>query len=196
MEHAGTHRIPRSVLILAAVISAVMGLAAPVAARESVDPGSLNPPLPGFLNPHCGWAGGGVICAVDRTLTVTDAPTGIFCAGAELLESSDRHVFGQRFYDVDLNLVELRFREQIEGMLFIPNGASVRWTGTDTGVQTLTVPGDRSTGVLTNSGANIHLYPADGRSIALAGRTTENLDTGDFFTVGNNASVDFCELLT
>ena len=196
MEQGGTHRIPRSVLILTAVISAVMALVAPAAARESVDPSSLNPQLPGFLNPECGWAGEGVICAVDRTFTVTDAPTGIFCDGPEVLESSDRHVFGQRFYDADLDLVELRFTEQIEGVLFVPEGGSVRWTGTDHGVQTLTVPGDRGTGVLTNSGANIHLYPEDGRSIALAGRTTENLDTGDFFAVGNPASADFCDLLS
>ena len=70
------------------------------------------------------------------------------------------------------------------------------WTGTDFGVRKLSIPGDRSTGTGTSGGAYIHLYPSDGGSIPLSGRTTENFDTGDFSLVGRelNFSFDFCDL--
>ena len=72
----------------------------------------------------------------------------------------------------------------------------VRWTGTDLGIQTLRVPGDPSTGTGINSGALIHLYLADGRSITIAGRTIEDFDTGAYVQVGSNAGgVDFCALI-
>jgi hypothetical protein len=182
-------------LVVTVASTVAMAVAVPVEARSWVDPATLNPPIPDFVNPHCGWSGGQVICSVDRTFTITDAPTGILCDGGELLESSDRHVFGQRFYNADLYLTELRFLEQIEGVLYIPGVGSVRWTGTDTGIQTLSVPGDRSTGIGINSGANLHFYPSGGGSIVLAGRTTENFDTGDFFATGSNPQFDLCALL-
>jgi hypothetical protein len=129
--------------------------------------------------------------------TVTDAQTGIFCNGGELLESSDRSVAGQRVYDTDLNLTERRFRERIDGVLYVAEtGASVRWTGTDTGIQVMTVPGDRSTGVLTSSGAFIHLCLNDGRSISLAGRVTEDFDSGESRVVGANTAFDLCDALS
>jgi hypothetical protein len=195
MQHLPRWRRIRHASLTFAALLVALALAAPVAARTMVDPSTLNPPIPTTSNPICGWSGKQVICSSDRTFSVVDAGTGIFCGGDEVLESSDRHVFGNRFFDANLELNEVRFLEQIDGYLFIPDGGSIHWTGTDYGVQKLSVPGDRSTGVITNSGANIHLYPADGGSIALSGRTTESFDTGDFFSVGNNPDVHLCDLL-
>jgi len=194
-EHRGSW-VRRIGLVVTVASTVAMAVAAPVQARSWVDPATLHPPIPDFVNPHCGWSGGQVICSVDRTFTVTGSPTGILCDGGEVLESSDRRVFGQRFYNADLYLTELRFLEQIEGVLYIPGVGSVRWTGTDTGIQTLSVPGDRSTGNLVNSGAGIHLYPSEGGSIVLAGRTTESFDTGAFFATGSNPQFDLCALLS
>jgi hypothetical protein len=188
-------RIRHAALIVAMLLVAGLAVAAPVAARTIVDPSTLNPPIPPTSNPVCGWSGDQVICSSDRTFSVVDSETGIVCDGNEVLESSDRHVFGQRLYNANLDLVEIRFVEEIDGSLFVPGGASIHWTGTDRGVQQLSVPGDRSTGVLVNSGAGIHLYPAGGGSIALSGRTTESFDTGDFFSVGNDPDFSFCALL-
>ena len=194
--HRTTARLRRVGLVVIGVLTCATSLTMPVAAREAVDPSTLNPPLPDSTNPQCGWSGRQVICAYAFSFTVTDAPTGIFCEGGELLESSDRSVAGQRIYDAHLDLTERRFRERIEGVLYVAEtGASVRWTGTDTGIQVLSVPGDRSTGVLTSSGANIHLSLQDGGSISLAGRTTEDFDTGDFRSVGADTGFDFCDAL-
>jgi len=190
-------RLRRLELAVFGALISVAALATPVAAREAVDPSTLNPPPPDFINADCGWSGQQVLCSFAYSFTVTDAETGIFCDGGQLLESSERSVAGQRIYDGDLNLIERRFREQIDGVLFVPEtGASVRWTGTDTTIQVLSVPGDRSTGVATNSGASIHLYLNDGRSISLAGRLIENLDNGDFEVVGANAGYDLCDALS
>lgn len=189
-------RIGHAALVVTTLLAAGLAVAAPVAARTAVDPSTLNPPIPETSNPVCGWSGKQVICSTDRTFDVVDSGTGIVCGEDEVLESSHRHVFGQRLYDAQLNLVEIRFVEDIEGVLFIPDGGSIRWTGTDRGVQKLSVPGDRGTGVLTNSGTNIHLFPTGGGSIALAGRTSESFDTGDFFAVGNNPDISLCALLS
>ncbi|HEX5827765.1 MAG TPA: hypothetical protein VFY23_09615 [Candidatus Limnocylindrales bacterium] len=183
-------------LVVAGVLISASSLALPVAAQEAIDPGTLNPPPPDFINPECGWAGQQVICSFGYEFTVTDATTGIFCGGGEVLESSDRSVTGQRLYDDDLNMTGRRFRERIDGVLYVAEtGASVRWTGTDTGIEVLSVPGDRSTGVRTNSGAIIHLYLDDGGSVALAGRAIEDLDTGDLQVVGANTTYDLCDAL-
>jgi hypothetical protein len=189
-------RIRHANLIVTVLLAAGLVVAAPVAARVAVDPSTLNPPIADFVNPVCGWAGNQVICSTDRTFDVIDAETGIVCDGQDLLETSHRHVFGQRLYNAQLDLVEIRFVEDIEGELFIQDGGSVRWTGTDRGVQTLSVPGDRDTGVLTNSGAWLHFYPTGGGSIALSGRTTESFDTGESFAVGNLPDFDFCALVS
>lgn len=186
----------RHASVLVTILIAGLAAAAPVAAaRPIIDPGTVNPPIPLTSNPRCAWTGQDAMCLTDRTFDVVEAATGIFCGGDEVLEDSHRHVFGRRLYDAQLDLVETRFLEEIDGSLYIPDRGSVRWTGTDYGVQTLSVPGDRSTGIGWNGGAYIHLYPADGGSITLAGRTIENFDTGSFFQVGSSPDFDLCALL-
>ena len=194
VQHVHALRLRRA-LVLAAVAGA-LALPLPVAAREVVDPASLTPPINPAANPTCGWAGSQVICSSELRFTVTDAPTGIVCYGGELLESSERHTSTLRFYDADLLLVKHQFQERIDGILYVAEtGELVRWTGTDTGIQRLAVPGDPGTGTLVNSGAIIHLHLADGRSISIAGRTIEDLETGDVVLRGHNPGVHICDLI-
>ena len=196
MHHTATRLRTLGLAVVGVLISAT-SLAMPVAAREPVDPSTLNPPPPDFINAQCGWSGRQVICSFAYSISSIDVPTGIFCDGGEMLETRNHSLAGQRLYDSSLNLTVRRFREQIDGVLYVAEtGASVHWTGTDTGIEVLSLPGDRSSGVRTNSGANIHLYLNDGRSISLAGRTTENLDSGDFHVVGANTSFDLCSALS
>jgi len=192
--HTTTTRLGRLGLAIAGVLISATSLALPVAAREAVDPGTLNPPPPGFINAECGWSGQQVICAFDYAFHVVDSPTGVVCDGHELLETTDRHVFGRRYYDADLNLVKRDFAERIDGVLYDPQtGVSVHWTGRDQGFETFSVPGDRSTGTRMNTGAIIHVYLDSGRSYMLfAGRTFENVDTGDFEMMGSHPNFDFC----
>jgi hypothetical protein len=192
--HTTTTRLGRLGLAIAGVLISATSLALPVAARETVDPSTLNPPPPDFINPICGWSGKQVICAFDYAFNVVDSPTGVVCDGDELLETTDRHVFGHRYYDADLNLVKRNLAERIDGILYDPQtGVSVHWTGRDQGFETFSVPGDRSTGTRMNTGAIIHVYLDSGRSYMLiAGRTFENVDTGDFEMMGSHPDFDFC----
>jgi hypothetical protein len=189
-------RRARLCLIATVVMTGVLAVASPAAAREAVNPATLTPPQPAYLESTCGWSGLHVMCLSTGSFTVTDAATGIFCSGSELLESSDRYVAGQRIYNANLDLVERRVRERIEGVLYDPaTGRWIRWTGADTGVLTLSIPGDPGSGVGVDSGAILHFYLDNGRSVVVAGRTTENFDTGDFIQVGHDPSFDLCGAL-
>jgi hypothetical protein len=196
LHHAAHSRRARAGIAMLA-LAAALAVPVPAVARQAVDPATLTPAPNPAANPTCGWAGSQVICHSDLRFTVTDAHTGIFCHGGELLESSQRHTNTLRFYNADLLLTKRITQEWIEGILYVAEtGELVRWTGTDTGISTLRVPGDPGTGTGTNSGAIIHLYLADGRSILIAGRTVENFETGDFSEVGSNpGGVDVCALI-
>jgi hypothetical protein len=197
LHHAPHSRRARCGIALLGLV-AILALPLPAVARTTVDPSTLTPPPNPAANPVCGWTGGQVQCLSDLRFTVTDAETGIFCAGGQLLENSDRHTQTHRYYNADLLLTRRITQEWIDGTLYVKEtGETIRWTGTDTGIQTLRVPGDDSTGVGINSGAYIHLYLADGRSITLSGRTIEDLDTGAFSAVGSNPDgVPICDLLS
>jgi hypothetical protein len=193
MLHTAT-RLRRLGLAVVGVLMLAASLAMPAAAREAVDPNTLTPHPPVFVNPTCGWSGKQVICSFDYTFAVVDAPTGVVCNGDELLETTDRQVFGHRYYDADLNLIKRDFAERIDGILYDPHtGVSVHWTGNDQGFDTFSVPGDPSTGTRMNTGAIIHVYLDSGRSYMLfGGRTRENVDTGDFEMMGSHPDFDFC----
>jgi hypothetical protein len=186
------------VAVLGAVIS-LGSMALPVAARESVDPSTLNPAPPPFVNAVCGWSGDQVICSRDYRFTVTHAPTGVICDGDELLETSDRHVFGHSYYDQNLNLTRRDLAERIDGILYNPRtGVAVRWTGDDQGFDYLSTPGDLSTGTSMNVGAILHVYLDSGRSYMFrAGRDWVDKDTGDFKISGarDKFGFDFCQAI-
>jgi hypothetical protein len=195
------HAAPRSLRLRgAAATLALIALAAfplGATARTTVDPSTLTPTPNPAGNPVCGWTGSQIQCLADRSFTVTDADTGISCAGGELLETSQRHIHRHYYYNADRLLTSTITQEWVDGILYVKEtGQLVRWTDTDTGIQSLSVPGDNSTGVGINSGANLHFYPASGGSVLIAGRTIENFDTGAFFQVGSNPNgVDICALI-
>lgn len=192
--HPTARRLRMFGLAVVVVLISATSMAGPVSARGVVDPGTLNPPPPEFINPQCGWSGQQVICAFDYTFTVTDAPTGVVCNGDELLETTDRHVFGHRYYDANLNLIKRNLAERIDGVLSSPaTGVSVHWTGYDQGFETFSTPGDRSTGTRMNTGAIIHVHLDSGRSYMLfAGRAFEDVDTGEFEAMGSHPDFGFC----
>src|SRR3712207_5195554 len=113
-----SRRARGAVAVLA--LAGLLSLPLPAAAREPVDPATLTPAPNPASNPRCGWAGSQVICASELTFTVTDAPTGIFCGGGALLESSERHTQTRRFYNSNLLLTKRITQEWIEGILYVP----------------------------------------------------------------------------
>jgi hypothetical protein len=195
------HHAPRAIrtrtIAVTLTLAALACIPLPVAARETVDPATLTPAPNPAANPICGWSGSQVICRSELRFTVTAAETGIFCDGGQLLESSERHTRTTRTYNSDLLLTKRVTQEWIEGVLYVAEtGEQVRWTGTDSGIATLRVPGDTGTGTFVNVGAIIHLYPAAGPSISLAGRIVEDLDAGTVVAAGGvRRGVDFCDVI-
>ncbi len=200
-------RITRSVIV---VFAATLMLVAPVAAREPVDPNTLNPPPPDFFNASCERLGGGIVCNLAFSdEPVVDVPVTDFC-GIEILISEARSVVGKRFYDADGNLLVRHFRESWVRTLVNPaNGKSLDWLGHDTIIHRLAVPGDDSTGITSVSGTPNRLsIPGGGTVLVDAGHLTVDVATDtvirsggphhfdDYFVNGNlEALQPICDAL-
>src|SRR4051794_19640675 len=106
--------------IASTAVAASLVAPLPAVARDAVDPATLTPAPNPAANPVCGWSGSQVICRSELRFTVTDAETGIFCDGGELLETSQRHTLIERFYNADLLLTRKIAHEWIDGILYVP----------------------------------------------------------------------------
>ena len=163
-------RVARSVMVATA---ATLLLVAPVAAKEPVDPNTLNPPPPAEFNATCERVGSGILCNLAFSdPPFADEPSGIICDGTELLVSQTRSVIGKRFYDRDGNLERRHYREAYAGILTDPTtGRTLDWIAHDTVDHVLAVPGDDTTGTLTISGQGIRVSAPGGRTVLVdAGR--------------------------
>jgi hypothetical protein len=159
---------------LAAV--ATISFASPVAARESVDPSTLNPPPPDFFNATCEHRGQNIVCNLAFSDDpIVDEPSGILCDGTEILFSQNRSVVGKRFYDAASgDLLQRHFREDLNGTLSNPaTGVTLNWIQQDTVIHNLAVPGDVLTGTTTVTGTAMRVFTTGGRTVLSdAGRVT------------------------
>ncbi|HEY3335287.1 MAG TPA: hypothetical protein VGK16_08665 [Candidatus Limnocylindrales bacterium] len=179
------HRAPRQIVV-AAMIAAV-AIAGPVAARETVDPNTLNPAPPDFFNAECYEGAGGTLCTLHFSDDpIVDEPSGIVCGSTELLFSQERSVVGKRTYDGDGNLVQRHFRETLSGTFTNPHtGTSVPWFQHDTIVHDLSVPGDLDSGTIRTTGLLTRVWVPGGGSVLLdAGTILEDSATGDLIHEG------------
>ena len=149
---AALGRITRSVLV---VLAASLVLAAPVAAREPVDPNTLNPPPPPEFNPTCERLGGAIVCDLAFSdPPLFDEPSAIICDGTELLFSQTRSVVGKRIYDADGNLLKRHFREDLAGTYSNPStGQVIGWATHATNIHVLSIPGDLASGISSGAGS-------------------------------------------
>jgi hypothetical protein len=183
-------RIPRRQrlgLVIVAALTSAFAMAGPAAARESVDPGTLNPPPPDFFNAECWEGAGGIVC----TLHFSDdpfvgEPSGIVCDGTELEYSQERSVIGKRYYDADGNLVQRHFREYMSGTFTNPyTHKSLPWVQHDTILQNLSIPGDLASGATKLSGLLTRARLPGGGSILIdAGTILEDSATGELIHAG------------
>lgn len=173
-----------------AVIPAIVGvlaLAAPVAAREPVDPGTLNPAPPDFFNAVCYAGAGGTLCTLHFSDDpIVDEPSGIVCGATELLFSQERSVVGKRTYDAAGNLVQRHFREYMSGTLSNPGtGRSVPWIQHDTVLHDLAEPGNLDSGTIRFTGLTTRVWlPGRGSILIDAGTSLEDAATGDLVHEG------------
>jgi hypothetical protein len=167
---------------LIAALATVLALAAPAAAREPVDPSTLNPAPPAEWDVSCNRQGSGVICDLSfDDPAVVDEPSGIVCGSVELLVSQTRSVVGKRFYDANGDLLVRHFRETIAGSFTNPaTGLVATSVQHDTVIHVLGTPGDLGTGTTSASGLTTRVIGPDGQTILIeAGSSLEDSSTGD-----------------
>ena len=163
-------RLTRSIRLAGLVLGALALSAAPVVARTSVDPTTLNPPPPDFFNAVCDAGAGGTVCTLAFSdPDIVDEPSGIICGNVELLFSQTRSVIGKRFYDADGNLVQRHFRESMGGTFTNANtGKVAMWTQHDTVIHNLAVPGDVATGTINSTGLLTRVWLRGGGTVLTA----------------------------
>jgi hypothetical protein len=179
---------------VALVIGVSLMLAGPVAAREPVDPNTLNPPPPAEFNPTCERIGSRVICDLAFSdPPFASEPSGIICDGTELLISQNRAVVGKRFYDADGNLTRRHFREDFTGTLVNPSsGITLDWVAHNSIVHDLAVPGDVASGITTISGQQIRVFGDAGTVLVDVGHLVVDEATGELLhSSGKHAFDDY-----
>jgi len=130
----------------------------PVFAREPVDPTTLNPPPPPNFNPVCERVGNEIICDIRFSDPVVAEGSGLTCgSGAGAFEPflfQTRSVRGKRYYDENGNLLRRHFQEVFEGTFTNPiTHKAIAFSGSDTHLHVLAVPGDNATGTEAITGS-------------------------------------------
>jgi hypothetical protein len=162
----------------------LLSLVAPTAnaAPESVDPGTLNPPVPAEFNPSCSRTGSHISCRLAFSdPDIPDEASGIICDGTELRDSQSRSVVGKRTYDADGNLLQRHFREYFDGTFTNPDtGRVAGWTANDTVIHNLSTPGDATSGTEKVNGVFMRIFvPGAGTVVNDAGSLIFDEATGD-----------------
>jgi hypothetical protein len=153
---------------------AVFAMALPAAARESIDPSTLNPAPPASWDVSCYREGSGITCDLSFAEDpVVEEPSGIVCGGVELLISQTRSVVGKRFYDAGGNLLQRHFRESLAGSFTNPDsGLVATWVQHDTVIHNLGTPGDIGSGTTQVTGLSTRIIGPGGQTVLI--------DTGTF----------------
>jgi len=187
-----------------------------VLAKEPVDPTTLNPAPPPDFNPVCERVGNQIICEVQFSDPPFAGGSGVICgSGAntfEALQFQNRSVRGKRYYDANGDLLRRHFREVFEGTFVNPiTHKALAYSGSDTHLHDLAVPGDISSGTEAITGSvRIFLGPGNGTLAIDTGRlvvpgegSTDNTfeEKGqhpffDYFVFGDTAALQpLCDAL-
>jgi hypothetical protein len=166
-----------------------LSFAAPVAAREAVDPSTLNPAPPDFSNAACASGAGGTVCDLAFSdEDVVGEPSGVMCGATELMLSQARSVVGKRYYDRNGDLTRRHFREYMSGTFSNPRTSkSAPWVQHDTVLHNLAVPGDLGTGTVKTGGLMTRVWlPGGGTLLVDSGVTLVDTGTDEILHTGAN----------
>lgn len=188
-----SHRIAKQSATLAAALSVgFLLLSSPAMARDTVDPGTLNPAPPDFFNASCSRDGQHITCTLQFSdPVIVDEPSGVVCGGTELLYSQTRSVVGKRFYSAGGDLLRRHFRESMGGTFTNPaSGLVAAWTQHDTILHDLGVPGDVGSGRWSVTGLQARVWGPSGQTLLTdAGRLVIDAATDE--VVGSSAHHPF-----
>jgi len=144
-------------------------------AASLVDPATLTPPLPPQVTPVCSATGFGTLCHLAFSDGYVDQFSGLSCPGPspfDALDTQNRSVDVRLYFDQNNNLTERHSQEVLSGTFKNSvNGKTVNYSGQDTGIQKLTVPGDFNSGTDTVSGLQRFYLPNGGTVLINAGRS-------------------------
>ena len=172
--------------VRAAAIASVLTLAGGgiAAAREPVDPSTLNPPPPAEFNPTCQTQGSQIVCDLAFSdPPFSNEPSGIVCDGTELLVSQTRAVVGKRFYDADGDLLRRHFREDFTGSITNPDtGRSADFVAHNSLVHDLAMPGVIASGTTRVSGQQIRVFSDRGSVLLDAGTIVVDESNGELLS--------------
>ena len=177
---------PISLAMFTSVFAIVVSLAlAPVFAKELVDPTTLNPPPPAAFNPVCERVGSQIMCDIQFSDPVLAEGSGFTCgSGAEAFEPfrfQTRSVRGKRYYDENGNLLRRHFQEVFEGTFTNPiTHKAISFSGSDTHLHVLAVPGDNATGTEAIAGSvKLFFGPGEGTFPVDTGRVLLDVSSGN-----------------
>jgi hypothetical protein len=181
-------------------LAGLVGMAVPAAAGPLVDPDTLQPPPP--PGAECRLDGQWIICQTGLSFTLVNEPI-IDVPCGQIYETSTDVRSGIRFYNAEGLLVKRFATQDVEGTWSLsPTGegptADVRahanwWI-------ILTVPGDESSGELTQHGNGFTVSsPGSGVIVHIAGLDLPEGDHRGVFRVVEEdpqVAADVCEVLT
>lgn len=189
-----TSQLARLGAVVSAAALVTLSITSPgAAARETVDPTTLNPAPPDFFGASCFREGGHISCTLAFTdPEIVDEPSGFVCGATELTYSQSRSVVGKRLYDAGGDLLQRHFREQFDGTLTNPvSGRSAVWTQHDTVLHNLSTPGDVGSGTIQFSGLGFKVsVPGRGTVLTDAGTTLVDAATDEVVRVSGHHPLD------
>lgn len=190
-SQAGLRRLSA---VVALALTAVLSLASPGAGagRQSVDPSTLNPPVPAAYNASCLRVGEHISCSLAFSdPDVLGDPSGIVCGSTELLVAQSRSVVGTRLYDASGNLLQRHFRETFDGTFTNPDtGLVASWTAHDTVIHNLSVPGDFDSGTEHVTGVQRIWLPGGGTILTDSGTALVDVATGETLRLSGHHPFD------
>jgi hypothetical protein len=200
-------------LLLVALTALISSTPRTLFAQHSVDPATLNPPVPPQFNPVCKSVGAGTICTVQFSDPPFAGGSGVICgtgAGTyEVFQTQNRSVNGHRYYDQNGNLTRRLFHEVDTGTFSNPlTNKAVFFSGGGTTLDDLSIPGDINSGSESFTGPFRVFLPRGGVVVFEAGRFVFSGDGNsvisesgphpffDYFELGDTAALQpLCDAL-
>jgi hypothetical protein len=197
-------RAPLRALVIASVLAlaGLIWMGAPAAAGPTVDPSMLTPPPP--PGAECRLDGRWIICQTSLVIDQVNEPIGIVLPCGEIYDTSHDVRRGIRFYNSEGLLVRRLATQDSEGTWSLSptgEGPTVDLRVNANWWIVLAVPGDESTGALTQHGNEVTISsPGSGVILHIAGLDLPEGDHRGVFRIIEDAqaqvAADLCEALT